>query len=70
MSIYVYYKENAPDFKITIWDKKEDTCVVQEYNNGKKSRKSISKIREYNGRRYVMCCGHRYYLDRFAKIEL
>ena len=69
MTIYVHYIKE-PDVKITIWSKQSDICVVQEYNFGKKTKKSKSKIKYYNDKPYIMCNGHRYYLDRFIKVEI
>lgn len=68
MTIYVYVVDNTTNIKI--WDKTDDACIVQEFKNGDKSKKATAKIKTYNGRRYIMCKGHRYYLDRFAKIEI
>ena len=69
MTIYVHYIVN-PDYKITIWDKTDTVCVVQSYNYGKKTKKAKSTIKEYNGKNYIICDGHRYYLDEFIKVEI
>lgn len=68
MVLYTYYKDD--NHKITIWSMTEDTCVVQEYSNGKKSKKATAKIKYYNDKPYVICKGHRYYLDKFIKFDI
>lgn len=68
MTIYTHYLGN--DNKIMLWDLKEDTAVVQYCSPMKKSRKATSKIKEYNGRKYVTCLGHRYYLDKFQQLDI
>lgn len=70
MRLYVYYPDNDISRKITIWDKTKDACIVQETDNGKKSRKSKALIKYYNGKPYIKCKGHRYYLDNFKEYNL
>jgi hypothetical protein len=68
MVIYAYYKND--NHKITIWSMTEDTCVVQEYRDGVKSKKATAKIKYYNDKPYIICKGHRYYLADFIKFDL
>lgn len=68
MAIYLYYKDD--NHKITLWEKTDTYCIVQEYHNGKRSKKAKSVIKYYNEKPYIICKGHRYYLDDFIKCEL
>lgn len=54
---------------IKIWSKSQDTCIVQEYKDGEKSKKATSKIKEYNGKPYITCKGHRHYLEDFKEVD-
>ena len=56
--------------KIQLWNVTDTDVVAQKFENGNKSRKSKCKIRYYNGKAYIVCCGHRYYMDKFKKIEI
>ena len=68
LELYVTY---PAEYKtVTIWGKTKEACIVQEWNNGKKSKKAVAKIKYYNNKPYITCKGHRYYLDTFIKIEL
>ena len=60
----------SPTSSIKIWSLLGDTAVVQYYSTEKKSRKSACKVKTYNDKRYITCLGHRYYLDKFTKVEL
>ena len=70
MVVFVYYKNNDIGQKITIWNKTKDTCTVQEYDFGKKSKKAVAKIKYYNGKPFITCKGHRYYLDDFRQFDI
>lgn len=48
----------------------QNEALVQMQSPDCKSRKSKCKIKEYNGKKYITCLGHRYYLDKFTKIVL
>ena len=68
MVLLVYHKDANTNIKI--WDRTKDTCIVQEFKNGDKSKKATPKIKYYNDKPFVICKGHRYYLDDFTKIEI
>lgn len=68
MRLFVYYKDNDINRKITIWEKTTDACIVQEYENGKKSKKATAKIKYLNGKAFITCKGHRYYLNEFKEV--
>lgn len=55
---------------IKIWSCTKDTCIVQEFKNGDKSKKANVKIKYYNDKPYVMCKGHRHYISEFVEIEI
>lgn len=68
MTIYTF--PLSPTASIKLWGVTEDTAVVQYYSPEKRSRKSVSKVKEYNGRKYITCLGHRYYLDKFQQVDI
>ena len=68
MTLYVLNLDTNK--KVTLWDVSSSDVVAQLYDNGKKSRKSKCKIRYYNDKAYIVCCGHRYYLDKFMKVDI
>lgn len=68
MTIYVL--ELGTNKTIKLWNLTEDSAIAQSFDGLKKSRKSECKIRYYNDKPYVVCCGHRYYIDKFTKVEL
>lgn len=55
---------------IKLWNLTDTEAVAQFFDGISKSRKSTTKVRYYNGKAYVNVCGHRYYLDKFTKVEL
>lgn len=68
MTLFVYYINDTANIKI--WERTKDTCIVQEFKNGDKSKKATAKIKYYNGKPYIICKGHRYYLDGFKPVEI
>ena len=68
MTMYVLQLDTNKTIKL--WNLTNETAIAQSFDNGKKSRKSECKIRYYNGKPYVVCCGHRYYIDKFTKVEM
>lgn len=68
MTIYIY--SLSPTNSIKLWELKDDTAVVQYCSAEKKSRKATCKIKEYNGKKYVTCLEHRYYLDKFQRVDI
>lgn len=68
MTMYVLQLEANKTIKL--WDLDKDSAIAQSFDGCNKSRKSKCKIRYYNDKPYVICCGHRYYLDKFTKVEL
>ena len=55
---------------VKLWNLTDTTALAQFFDGSNKSRKSTTKIRYYNGKPYVIVCGHRYYLDKFTRVEL
>lgn len=55
---------------VKLWNLTDTTALAQFFDGCNKSRKSETKVRYYNGKAYVNVCGHRYYLDKFTKVEL
>ena len=68
MTIYVLQLEANKTIKL--WGLTDTEAVAQSFDGLKKSRKSTCKVRYYNDKPYIVCCGHRYYLDKFTKVEL
>lgn len=68
MTLLVYTVNMTTNIKI--WSKTKDSCVVQEFKDGGKSKKATTKIRYYNGKPYINCKGRRYYLDGFKEVEI
>ena len=68
MTIYTY--PLSPTSSIKLWSLQDDTATVQYCSTEKRSRKSFCKIKEYNGKKYIRCLGHRYYLDKFTQVEI
>ena len=70
MILYVLHLDTNKTIKL--WNQSLDTgeVIAQMFDNGKKSRKSKYKIRDYNGKKYIVVCGHRYYLDKFTEVEI
>jgi len=55
---------------VKLWNLTDTEAVAQYFDGSNKSRKSVTKVRYYNDKAYVIVCGHRYYLDKFTKVEL
>lgn len=55
---------------IKLWDLTKEDAIAQEFKNGYKSKKSKCKIHYYNEKPFIKCCGHRYYIEQFTKVEL
>lgn len=68
MTLYVFHIDNQTNVKI--WSKTKSECVVQLFKDGDRSRKATAKIRHNNGNAYIICKGHRYYLDKFKKVVI
>lgn len=68
MTIYTF-PLNSTDY-IKLWNIQGETAMVQYCSWQKKSRKSSCKLKEYNGRKFVTCLGHRYYLDKFKQVDI
>lgn len=68
MTIYTLPLSDTASIKL--YDLTQDTAVVQYYSPEKKSRKSWCKVKEYNGKKYITCLGHRYYLEKFKKVDI
>ena len=68
MTLLVKTIDNTTNIKI--WSVTNDTAVVQEFKNGGKSKKATSKIKEYNGKPYITCKGHRHYITDFKEVEI
>ena len=68
MTIYTFPLNSTSNIKL--WSIQGETAIVQYCSPEKKSRKTTCKIKEYNGKKYVTCLGHRYYLDKFQKIDI
>lgn len=68
MTLFVYHIDNETNIKI--WSRTKDTCIVQEFKNGERSKKATAKIQYYNDKAFIRCKGHRYYLDKFTEVEI
>ncbi len=68
MTIYTLPLSSTSSIKL--WEVTDETATIQFYSPEKRSRKAICKIKEYNGKKYVTCLGHRYYLDKFQQVVI
>lgn len=66
----IYTLPLSPTASIKLWDLHDDTAVVQYYSPEKRSRKSACKVHELNGKKYITCCRHRYYLEKFQRVDV
>lgn len=66
----IYSMELDQNKYIKLFDVTTENAIVQITSPEYKSRKSKCKIKEYNGKKYITCLGHRYYIDKFKKIDL
>lgn len=70
MTFYVYYLNTNKYIRLWDYPKNATEVIGQLFDNGNKTRKSKYKVREYNGRKYIIVLTHRYYLDKFQKVEV
>lgn len=68
MIFHVLYLDDNKSVKIL--KQSQDEVTAQFVDGHRRSRKSKYKIREYNGKKYIIVLGHRYYLDKFRQIEI
>lgn len=68
MTIYTFPLSDTTSIKL--YNVTDDMAMVQYYSPDKKSRKSACKIKEYKGKKYVNCLGHRYYLEKFQRVDI
>lgn len=68
MTIYTFPLSETASIKL--WNVTNDKAVVQYYSPEKRSRKAVSTIKEYKGRKYIKCLGRMYYLDKFIQVDI